>query len=241
MGCDLLLSFDVETHKLAPARLERAWELGEFGHLRRITNDSSLKSLRVVQLGWTFGAMQATQPPITNSLLVKPSGYNICPAVAEIHKITTEKARDQGVALHRALRELLRDVIALVGKGGRICGHNLEFDATIVDQEIVRVGLGMNVKASWAIAVKYGLCTMNPYLTKWCCDEHLRTTDFYGNNKTQAMNPASFGNLIRILDPAEQASCGPAHDAGSDSRMVWLVLRELHRLVRGRARNASTT
>ena len=110
-----------------------------------------------------------------------------------------------------------------------------------MDQEIVRAGLCIDVQSSWAMAVKYCLCTMNRYLSKWCCDEHLRTTDFYGNYKTQAMNPVSLGNLVRILDPAEQASCGPAHGTGSDSRMVWLVLRELHRLVRGRARNASTT
>ena len=105
----------------------------------------------------------------------------------------------------------------------------------------MRAGLGMDVQASWVMTVNDCLCTMNNYLTKWCCGEHLRTTDFYGNYKTQAMHPVSLGNLVRILDPAEQASCGPAHDAGSDSRMVWLVLRELHRLVRGGARNASTT
>ena len=239
-GCDLWLSFDVETHELAPLS-KREWELGEFGHMRRATNDSSVRSLRVVQFGWTFGDMQATQPPITKMLLVKPSDYHICPAVAKIHKITTEKASDQGVALHHALCELLRDVTAVVGKGGRLCGHNLEFDAAIVGREIVRAGLGRFVQASWAMAVEGGLCTMNPYLTKWCCDEHLRTTKFYGNYDTQQMSPVSLGNLVRILDPTEQTSCGPAHDAGADSRMVWLVLRELHRLVRGHARNASAT
>ena len=105
----------------------------------------------------------------------------------------------------------------------------------------MRAGLGIAVQSYFAIAVKYGLCTMNHYFAKWRYDEHLRTTEFYGNCKTHAMSPVSLGNFVRIHDPAEQASCGPAHDAGSDSCIVLLVLRELHRLVRGRARNASTT
>ena len=43
------MGFDVETHDLAPPS-KRFWEDGEFGHLRRVTDLTRIRALRVVQL-----------------------------------------------------------------------------------------------------------------------------------------------------------------------------------------------
>ena len=81
---------------------------------------------------------------------------------------------------------------------------------------------------------------MDPHLTKWCCEEHLltnaggaRANALHGDGKDTLLHPVSLGNLTRVLPPEIQETCGPAHDAGADSRAAWLVLKELHRIVRG--------
>ena len=72
---------------------------------------------------------------------------------------------------------------------------------------------------------------MDPHLTKWCCEDYLRSTDLYFDQKDTLMHPVGLSNLMRVLHPDLQEKCKPAHDAGVDSRAVWLVLKELHRVV----------
>ena len=73
---------------------------------------------------------------------------------------------------------------------------------------------------------------MDPYLTKWCCAEFLGATDIYCDITKALLPPVGLSNLVRVLSPDLQERCKPAHDAGADSRAVWLVLKELHRIVR---------
>ena len=46
--CDQWMSFDVETHDLAPDRHERGWTCGEFGHNRLKYNVDAVCALRAV-------------------------------------------------------------------------------------------------------------------------------------------------------------------------------------------------
>ena len=78
------------------------------------------------------------------------------------------------------------------------------------------------------VAVHCGMCTMDPVLTKWCCQEFLRSIARYAED---CEVPVALAELKRVLDVQTQASLQPAHDAGVDSRVVWLVLRELRRMV----------
>ena len=107
----------------------------------------------------------------------------------------------------------------------------MEFDATIVEEELSRTNFGADAMANFFYAIQNGMCTMDPYLTKWCCEEHLRANALYGDGKDTLLHPVSLGNLTRVLPPEIQETCGPAHDAGADSRATWLVLKELHRMV----------
>ena len=79
-------------------------------------------------------------------------------------------------------------------------------------------------------AIYSEICTMDSTLTRWCCEEHLRSTSRFpelGGVKV----PVAMKEMVRVLDIQTQASLQPAHDVGVDSRAVWLVLRELRRMV----------
>ena len=230
--CRLWMSIDVETHDLAPPS-DRKWETGSFGHLRRALDITKVQALRIVQIGWAFGDFGADTQPITKTLLVRPDGFEITKAAAAIHGITTQHAAANGVELKEALAEVVADANRVVSKFGRLCAHNLEFDATIVEEEMSRSNFDADARANFFHAIQGGMCTMDPYLTKWCCEDHLRATDLYGDERDTLMHPVGLGNLVRVLDPDLQETCKPAHDAGADSRAAWLVLKELHRIVRG--------
>ena len=68
---------------------------------------------------------------------------------------------------------------------------------------------------------------MNPHLTHWCCEEYI--CERFPNLAPDVMIPVPLEQFVRVTSPLEQEMCEPAHDAGSDSRAVWLALRELHR------------
>ena len=95
-----------------------------------------------------------------------------------------------------------------------------------------RAGLGEQDLADFDAAVRGGFCTIDPTLTRWCCEEFLRATFRYAKDSVNTMAPVGLKEMVRVLDVQTQELCLPAHDAGADARAVWLVLRELHRLVR---------
>jgi hypothetical protein len=229
--CSEWMSFDVETHNLAPPS-ERDWQDGEFGHLRRVVDVDLVCALYIVQLGWTIGCFDQAEGPITKTYTVRPRGFTISATATKWHKITQEIAMEQGIGITDALNEFMQDFKRIRAGRGRVCAHNIEFDATIIACEMSRAGLNDDDIAEFRCAVHGGFCTMNPILTKWCCEEFMRSISKYGFVETNIEVPVRLSEVLRVLDEEAQASCLPAHDAGLDSRAVWLVIRELHRLVR---------
>ena len=137
---------------------------------------------------------------------------------------------EKGVGLQEALDEFISDLRLVVKNGGRVCAHNLEFDATIVLEEMSRVKMDEQDLVIFESAIYNGFCTMNPTLTRWCCEEYLRNTSKYGYLEVDKDVPVPLRELVRVLDVDTQKLCLPAHDAEADARAVWLILRELHRL-----------
>lgn len=227
--CSRWISIDVETHDLAP-RTERHWEDGRFGHLRRVVKLEHIRALRIVQVGLTFGDFDSGEAPVTKTYLVKPEGFVISPSATKCHGITQAAALELGMEISEALRSMFADLKSVLDNGGRVCNHNLEFDAEIISCEMERAGMHEDDVAAFELAVHCGMCTMNPVLTKWCCEEFLRATSRYSEVGTNDV-PVAMEELKRVLDVPTQASLQPAHDAGVDSRAVWLVLRELRRMV----------
>ena len=90
-------------------------------------------------------------------------------------------------------------------------------------------GFGVLEREGWAEVVADGLCTMNPHITKWCCEVYRRSIDSYGNNSVNPMCPCSLPAVAWTLLAPCQELRNKAHDAGNDSRLGWLVTAEYHR------------
>ncbi|NRB50617.1 MAG: 3'-5' exonuclease [Saprospiraceae bacterium] len=68
------------------------------------------------------------------SHIVKPEGFEIPYESERIHKITTEKAREEGVDL----KPVLKAFAEVIDKAEYIVAHNLNFDENVVGAELYR-------------------------------------------------------------------------------------------------------
>ena len=95
--------------------------------------------------------------------------------------------------------------------------------------ELVRAEFGVDERERWADLVADGLCTMNPHITKWCCEHYRRGIDTYGNNTVNPLSPCPLQAVAwTLLQPCKELQ-DKAHDAGNDSRLGWLIAAEYHR------------
>ena len=224
--CSLWLAIDIETNELIPnTALYQGWVTGQFGHPCCV-NENQLQDLRIVQIGWSIGHVDACSNPLTKSLLVRPDGFMISEAAATKHGITTEKAMAVGSPIFRALGELLADFAEVKRRCGRVCGHHLDFNMGMIKREMEHAGLDDELDA-WSKAATNGFCTMNPDITGWACAElveHTRHHTSIGHRRA-----ISLKDMVRALLPGRLGLLNQHHDAGAASRMTWLVLRELFR------------
>jgi DNA polymerase III epsilon subunit-like protein len=78
---------------------------------------------------------------------------------ARIHGISTDRAKAEGVSLHKVLPQFNADV----EKAETVVAHNLDFDLPIVTTEFVRCRLETH------LAEKQTFCTMKtPQVVSWC-------------------------------------------------------------------------
>ena len=224
--CSMWLALDIEMHELIPnTALHQDLLPGQFGHLCCINLDQ-LQDIRVVRIGWSIGRFDACSSPLTKSLLVKPDGFVVSDAAAAKHGVTTEKAAEFGSPVVRVLAALLADLADVRGYGGRVCGYQLEFDMGVIKREMERAGLHDKLEA-WSQAATDGLCMMNPDLTCWACVEPIeRTRHHVSMGHIRAI---SLADMARALLPEQVVLLKQRHEAGTVSRMTWLVLRELFR------------
>jgi len=80
-----------------------------------------------------WGEVPTTRATITNYL----TEFTIPQDAASIHGITTDRAKKEGVSLHKVLPEFNADV----KKATTIIAHNAEFDLPIVNTEFMRCKL----------------------------------------------------------------------------------------------------
>lgn len=72
--------------------------------------------------------------------LIDP-GVEIPARATEVHGITTEQARAEGVAPEGALEEIAASLADALAEGTPIVGFNVQYDLTILDAELARHGL----------------------------------------------------------------------------------------------------
>jgi DNA polymerase-3 subunit alpha len=91
---------------------------------------------RMVQIAWQLhddgGALLHH-----DSIIIKPEGYSIPFNAVQIHGITNERANEEG----QDLKNILLQFAEVVNKTTYLCGHNIEFDISIIGSEFLRCGL----------------------------------------------------------------------------------------------------
>lgn len=138
----MLLFFDTETTGLP----------------KNSATDDREKWPRVVQLAWSLYDTEGNRESL-NSFIIYPTDFTIPMDSARIHGITTERAKKEGVSLHKVLPRLDADV----EKATTIISHNLDFDMPIVNTEFMRCKLETN------LFKKQKFCTMKtPKIISWC-------------------------------------------------------------------------
>ena len=113
---------------------------------------------RVVQLAWSLYDTDGNRESL-NSFIIYPTDFTIPMDSARIHGITTERAKKEGVSLHKVLPQFDADV----EKATTIISHNLDFDMPIVNTEFMRCKLETN------LLKKQKFCTMKTSkIISWC-------------------------------------------------------------------------
>jgi len=91
---------------------------------------------RMVQIAWQIYDLEGNM--IANeSYIIKPEGYIIPKEVAKIHRITTQRAIQEG----NDLKEILEKFSNAIKISDLIVAHNIKFDEKIVGAEFIRKNL----------------------------------------------------------------------------------------------------
>ena len=148
---------------------------------------------RVVQLAWSLYDNDGNRESV-NSFIIYPTDFVIPQDSAKIHGITTERAKKEGISLHKVLPQFTYDV----DKATMIIAHNLDFDLPSVNTEFLRCKLKTN------LLKKQKFCTMKTSKIVNCCKipspsgygykwptlsqvhSHLFSTEFSGSHNAGA-------------------------------------------------------
>ncbi len=104
---------------------------------------------RLVQLAWQLYDAEGNKAE-GGDLIIFPDGFVIPIESARVHRITTERARAEGVPLAHAMETFS----LLVDRAEHLVAHNMSFDEKIVGAEFLRLGM------KDLIAPKKKICTM---------------------------------------------------------------------------------
>ncbi len=88
---------------------------------------------RLVQLAWQ---LHTPEGKLVNrgNLIVRPDGFTIPYNAVQVHGITTERAKRDGIPLNDVLADFLIDL----SRANYVMGHNIGFDINIVGAELIR-------------------------------------------------------------------------------------------------------
>ena len=94
---------------------------------------------RIVSIAWVISDSPGQHHSL-RYMIVKPNGFRIPQEAIDVHGITNERARREGVSIDLALDALALDV--RTHKPSSVIAHKLSFDRPIVDAEHQRIGRG---------------------------------------------------------------------------------------------------
>ncbi|MCX5562759.1 exonuclease domain-containing protein [Streptomyces sp. NBC_00038] len=115
------------------------WHLGRWAAFDLETTGVDVENDRIVTAA--VHARGGGIEPEAGEWLADP-GVEIPAEAYDVHKISTEHAREHGAPAEQVVREVAAELAAQVTLGGAaIVGHNVPFDLTLLDRECRRYGL----------------------------------------------------------------------------------------------------
>lgn len=104
---------------------------------------------RMVQLAWQLHDEQGGLMEV-HSMLVRPEGFTIPYNAEQVHRISTQRALDEGLPLD----DVLDRFADAVDRCRFIAGHNLLFDVRVVEAECIRRGRACGLSAKTLLDTK---------------------------------------------------------------------------------------
>jgi DNA polymerase III epsilon subunit-like protein len=192
--------------------------VGQFGW-ELTKDDDALGFARIVQIGWAVSPADMSSPVVVKRVLVKPSSFTIQDRATDLHKITHAFATQHGTPLAEALGAFLTDVEEEYNRGGRLCAHQIEFDAGIILCELRRCGLD-ELATTWQRMAARGFCTMSSALGRWV----LMNAGEQVQEDETARHFLGLKTISRTLKiPDCESLVAQHHDAGTDAKLTCLV------------------
>lgn len=105
---------------------------------------------RMVQIAWILADKSGN---LTNKVshIIKPDGFAIPPSAAQIHRIDTQRAIDEGLPIPQVLSDFTKDL----QKADYLVAHNISFDLSVLAAEFLRIRLTVdNLLSKVAICTK---------------------------------------------------------------------------------------
>ncbi len=162
---------------------------------------------RVVQVAWQLHAADGSLVEACD-FLVQPDGFNIPFGAEDIHGISTELARTEGLPAAEVMAKL-RDAQA---RAEFMVGHNLKFDLNALGAEFLRLGWD----ESWI--TKPVLDTMTP-----------QTAALVGIPGRGGFKPAKLGELhAKLFGHAFAEAHNATADVEATARCFWELVRIRH-------------
>lgn len=146
--------------------------------------------------------------PTRKSFLINP-GVEIPEAAARIHGVTTEIARERGVAPAGALDETAEDLAAALSKGMPVVGMNLVYDLSLFHFDCLRHGVDTLSKRLG------GHDRIRPIVDVYCLDKQF----------SRRKGSRKLGNICAFYGVKHHG----VHDSGYDALASAMVAAEMGR------------
>ena len=175
-----------------------------------------MSDFKVVRLEWAYGVLAKEYPSQYHQRWAQPSGFVVTSQAATYFDISQKQAILRGKPIGEVLAEFFDAMVTIRNKGGNICAHHLEFDASIIDIELQRASFGTKRRELWGEFVAHkGFCTMNKHLGHWVCQQ----------KGHPGSRPVAAKDLQSRLVP--RLSCG-----GNEATKLWHIVKALREQIR---------
>lgn len=159
---------------------------------------------RMVQIAWQLHNYDGSLVS-SNSIIIKPDGYQIPDASVAIHGITNQKALANG----EELKSVLEYFASVVNIADYLVGHNVTFDMNIVGAEFLRNGMP------------------NLFKGKKCIDTKNDATTNFCNIIEAGWNRPKWPSLENLYTKLFETNFNHAHNAAFDVEATAKVFFEI--------------